>query len=119
MVTTQWFGSGPAQAPDQPPKTEFDDGAATRAIWLPAAKTEEQLDPQSMPAGFDITRPPPVPEVLTLSSSSGVNVALTIVAAFMRTVHVAATPLHPPPDHPLNTAPLAGDAVNVTLVPGA
>ena len=70
-----------------------------------------------MPTGLDVTRPLPVPKVLTLSVRSGENVALTVVAAFMRTVQVAVTPLHPPPDHPLNTELLVGEAVRVMLVP--
>jgi hypothetical protein len=72
-----------------------------------------------MPAGVEVTCPPPVPEVLILSVTSCVNVALTVVAPFKMTTQVPTIPVHPPPDHPLNTAVPVGVAVRATLVPGA
>ena len=44
------------------------------------------------------------------------NVAVTVVAAFMVTVHVP-VPVQPPPVHPANVEPDAALAVSVTLVP--
>ena len=43
------------------------------------------------------------------------NVAVTLFAAFMVTTQVSAVPVQPP-DQPLNTDPLLGAAVSVTLV---
>ena len=46
------------------------------------------------------------------------NVAVTLTALFMVTVHVP-VPEHPPPDQPVNVEPAAGTGVSVTGVPGA
>jgi hypothetical protein len=43
------------------------------------------------------------------------NVAVTVVAAVTVVMH-APVPEQPPPDHPKKTSPLAGVAVNVTVV---
>lgn len=116
---TEHVGPDPEHAPDHPVNADDAAGDALNTMDVPEAYPLEQDALQSMPAGFDVTCPLPVPEVATLSITSGVNVAFTVVAAFITTVQVAATPLHPPPDHPPNREPLAGDAVSVTLVPDA
>jgi hypothetical protein len=43
------------------------------------------------------------------------KVAVTVVFAFNVNEHVP-VPAHPPPDHPVNVEPVAGDAVRVTMV---
>jgi hypothetical protein len=44
------------------------------------------------------------------------NVAVTFLWAFMVTVQVP-VPEHPPPDQPVNTEPVTGQAVSVTTAP--
>ena len=51
----------PLQAPLQPPKRERRFAFAVRVTWVPTVKTEEQDDPQSIPAGELVTVPPPEP----------------------------------------------------------
>jgi hypothetical protein len=116
---TEHVDSEPEHAPDQPVNADEASGDALNTIDVPGAYPSLHDVPQSMPTGFDVTCPLPVPAVPTLNITSCVNFALTLVAAFMTTVHIVAAPLHPPPDHPLNTESFACDAVSVTLVPGA
>ena len=68
-----------------------------------------------MPVGELVTKPPPVPALLTLSVEIGLKVALTVLAAVMLTTHVLAVPVQAP-DQPVNTESLAGAAVKVTLL---
>ena len=72
--------------------------------------------PQLAPVGDAATVPLPVPLVATVRFSLAANVAVTLVAAVIATVHVP-VPLHPPPDQPANDEPAAGDAVSMTTVP--
>ena len=70
-----------------------------------------------MPAGDDVTVPLPLPALLTVSANDcSVNVAVTVFAAFIATVHVP-VPVHPPPDQPANVELALGVAVRVTDVP--
>src|SRR5260221_11528411 len=72
-----------------------------------------------MPAGLDVTVPLPVPGLLTVRlncSGGALKVAVTVVAAFIVTLHVP-VPEHPPPLQPLNVDPPAAPAVSVTTVP--
>ena len=59
----------------------------------------------------------PVADVLAVSvHDSGEKPAVTDLAAVIDNVQVVAAPEHEP-DHPVNTEPSAGVAVNVTEVP--
>jgi hypothetical protein len=49
------------QAPDQPVKVEPESAAAVRVTWVPLEKFAEQVDPQLIPAGADVTVPLPEP----------------------------------------------------------
>ena len=72
-----------------------------------------------IPAGVLVTVPLPAPALLTVSAKLGTpNVAVTVVAADMVTVHEP-VPVQPPPLQPLNVEPAAGVAVSVTAVPPA
>jgi hypothetical protein len=51
----------PEQAPVHPVKTEPAAGVAVRVIVDPAVYAEEQVPPQLMPAGVDVTVPLPLP----------------------------------------------------------
>jgi hypothetical protein len=76
-----------------------------------------QVAPQLMPLGFDVTVPLPVPARLMVSVFwASTKLAVTVVAAVIVTTQVP-VPVQLPPDHPVNSDPDAGLAVNVTLVP--
>jgi hypothetical protein len=49
----------PAHAPGQPAKVEVPSGAAARVTAVPVTKSAEQVVPKSMPAGEEVTVPPP------------------------------------------------------------
>lgn len=51
-------------------------------------------------------------------TGAGLKVAVTVTDELVANAH-GAVPVHPPPNQPLNTEPLAGVAVSVTSVPGA
>lgn len=51
----------PLQAPLQPTKDEVESGAAVRVTLVPERYCAEQVAPQSMPVGDDVTEPDPVP----------------------------------------------------------
>ena len=65
MVTTQ--AAVPVQAPLQPPNFDPGSGVAVRVTPVPTGKLFEQLEPQSIPAGAEVTLPEPEPVRLTLS----------------------------------------------------
>jgi hypothetical protein len=77
----------------------------------------EQVLPQLMPDGDDVTVPVPVPARVTLSANVAavLKVAVTARAAVIETVH-AAVPEHAPPQ-PAKVEPLDAAAVRVTDVP--
>jgi hypothetical protein len=103
--------------PLQPANVESAAGVAVNVIIEPVPYIAEQVAPQLMPAGVDVTVPLPAPALTTDSGYALiVNVAVTVAAAVIVTVH-APVPLQPPPLHPANVDPAAGDAVSVTLVP--
>jgi hypothetical protein len=56
----------PLQAPDQPEKVEPLAGVAARVTLVPKAKSWEQVDPQLIPGGSELTVPVPAPALLTL-----------------------------------------------------
>jgi hypothetical protein len=71
-----------------------------------------------MPAGELATVPLPVPALLTESAKVAVEalkVAVTVVAAFRVTMHVAVP--EQGPDQPAKVEPAAGVAVRVTVEP--
>ena len=68
---------------------------------------------------FDVTVPVPLPALETVSVNvvlELLNVAVTLRAAVIETVHAVAVPLHAPLQPP-NVDPLAAAAVSVTEVP--
>ena len=73
--------------------------------------------PHEMPDGLELTVPLPVPLVVTLRvCRSRVKVAVTVVDETRVTTHVP-VPEHPPPDHPVNVEPVAGEAESVGQTP--
>jgi hypothetical protein len=69
-----------------------------------------------MPAGALVTVPLPAPAFVTVSVTSGTNVAVTEVSAISGSAQLP-VPLQPPPLHPVKVLPAAGVAVSVTAVP--
>jgi hypothetical protein len=106
------------QAPDQPAKIEPAAAVALRVTCVPTVNVAVQDDPQSMPAGVEVTTPVPVPLLVTVSRYVGVTLkrAVTLRARFIVTVHTGLEPLQPF-DQLANADPGAGVAVNVTIVP--
>ena len=104
-------------APVHPVKSELTVGVAVSVTTVPSPKAFEQVVPQSIPAGLEVTEPVPVP-VLDTSKVCvpRPNVAVTECAASIVTTQVP-VPVQPDPDHPLNTEPAFGVAVSVTEVP--
>jgi len=73
--------------------------------------------PQLIPAGLEVTVPLPVPVLLTVRGKVCLlNVAVTVVDAFMVTAQVP-VPEQPPPLQPVKVDPPAAAAVRVTTVP--
>jgi hypothetical protein len=106
----------PEQAPLQPAKLAPLPAAAVSVTEVPLAKLPLQVLPQLMPPVFDVTVPVPLPAFVTASvklTPELLNVAVTLRAAVIDTVHAVAVPLHAPPQPP-NVDPLAAAAVSVT-----
>lgn len=79
-----------------------------------------QSNPQSIPAGTEVTAPPPSPDRETervwVLGGRGEKVAVTTVFVPRETTQ-APVPEHPPPDHPSNWEAPSGAAESVTTVP--
>jgi hypothetical protein len=71
----------PEQASDQPEKTEPVAGDAVSITLVPKRKLREQVEPQLIPSGLELTAPEPVPDLLTVNvTGSNENVAATDLA---------------------------------------
>ena len=103
--------------PVHPVKPDRRAGLAVRVTVTLLAYEAEQVDPQLIPAGLDVTVPPPSPLLVTVSEKNcRLNVAVTDFAALIATVQVAPeTELHPV--QPPKIEPAVAAAVNVTVVP--
>lgn len=64
LVTTQVF-TVPLQAPDHPAKDDKASGAAVNVTDVPMAKFARHEPPQVIPAGEEVTTPPPAPVLAT------------------------------------------------------
>jgi hypothetical protein len=109
----------PEQSPDQPAKVELPEAAAVSVTDVPSTNVALQVEGHVIPAGELVTDPVPFPAEVTVSvhwASAGPNVAVTLRAVVMPTVHVVALP-EQSPDQPVNVDPAAGAAVSVTDVP--
>lgn len=82
----------------------------------PFVKDDEQVEPQLMPEGDEVTVPLPVPLLLTVKVGKTANAAVTVLSESIVTAQDP-VPEHPPPDHPLKVEPDAAVAVRVTVVP--
>jgi len=106
----------PVQPPPlQPVNVEPAAGAAVKVTMVPDVKDVVQVAPQEIPAGELVTVP--APAWVTVSAKDDcTKLAVTVVAAFMVTVHVPVL-VQPPPLQPVNVEPAAAAAVSVTDVP--
>jgi hypothetical protein len=62
----------PPQSPPQPPNAELESAAAVNVTDVPSGNGAEHVEPQSIPAGVELTAPPPLPLELTVSVASGI-----------------------------------------------
>jgi hypothetical protein len=62
-------------------------GVADSATVLPEAKLKVHVLPQEMPAGTEVIRPVPVPDLVAATENPGANVAPTVLAASIVSVH--------------------------------
>jgi hypothetical protein len=105
----------PPHAPLQPTKVAPTAGAAVSETVSLRAKLAEQtlaLLPQLIAPASPLTLP--VPVTVTLSWTPGAKVAVTDLAASIRTSQVVSVPPHAPLQ-PMNVAPAAGVAVSETV----
>jgi hypothetical protein len=103
----------PAQAPLQPVKVEPVAGVAVRVRFVPEVKLALQVLPQSIPVGLEVTAPVPVPLFATVRVKlCRVNVAVTLLAASIGTLHVPVP--EQAPLQPVKVEPAVGVAVRVT-----
>lgn len=82
----------------------------------PPVKVDEQVEPQLMPEGNEVTVPLPVPLLLTLKVYGPAKVAVTVLSESIVTVQEP-VPEHPPPDQPVKVEPDAGVAARITVAP--
>jgi hypothetical protein len=63
-----WHLSAPEQAPDQPLKVELESSSSPtpRVTTVPEEKANEQVEPQTIPAGLELIVPLPSPALLTV-----------------------------------------------------
>jgi hypothetical protein len=106
----------PEQAPLHPTKMESAAGVAVNVSEVPALNDVEQVAPQLIPAGEEVTVPVPVPLFETIKVKSlRVKVAVTFLAAIILTVQVVPLVLSHP-DHEVKSELPSGVAVSVTWV---
>src|SRR5581483_6381850 len=102
--------------PLQPAKREPAAGVAARETAVPVGKLAEQVAPQLMPAGLEVTEPEPEPDFVTESvAGERAKVAVTVVAAVRGTVQAPGP--EQPPLQPAKREPAAGVAARETAVP--
>ena len=83
-LTVIW-PSAQSEAPLQPEKTEPRAGKAVRTTEVPAEKLSAQSVPQSIPAGWLVTRPEPVTDTVS-GKVWRVNVAVMVFGPSATTV---------------------------------
>ena len=109
----------PRQAAPHPEKVASAAGVAVSAMEVPVAAVIAQVPGQSIPEGFDITRPVPLPDGVTLTrkvpNDGTEKVAATWWSAFIGSEQ-AAVP-EQSPCHPRNVEPASAVAVSRTVPP--
>ena len=110
-MTVHVVAVGVVAQPVKPANVEPAVGAAVSVTVESFGKSRMHTAPQFRPAGALVTVPPPVPVFVTVSVGLSTNVAVTVFAASIVTVHVSAVPVHPPPVKPANVEPAPPAAV--------
>jgi cell pole-organizing protein PopZ len=107
----------PLHAPPNPVNRQPASGLGVRVIKVPSSNAAQQVEPQSIPAGDELTAPCPVRATLSACLPGGGGGALANVAVTVRSVSSktsqATAPLQEPP-HPEKTAPASGAAPSCT-----
>lgn len=114
FIVTEQVSDVPLQAPVQPVKADPATGLAVSFTTVRLLITARHELPQLMPAGAEVTLPPPVPSRVTSSVwVIRVNVAVTLRAAFIGSSQ-APVPVQAPV-HPAKREPAAGVGVSDTV----
>ena len=69
------------QAPDQPVKVEPDEGVAVKVTDDPELKEAEQVEPQLIPVGDEVTVPEPVPDEVRVNRWVLASIASNLTCA--------------------------------------
>ena len=109
----------PVQAPLHSVNSEPGPATAFSSTAFPSSYSKLQVEPQSMPAGVEVTVPAPVPDLETESLNFGLgrslNSAVTSLAALI--VALQATVPEQAPLHLTNSEPASALAFSSTSVP--
>ena len=109
----------PHACPAQPVRVEPAAGVAVKVTTVPVGNAATHVVPQSMPGGWLVIVPNPVPIFWTVRFDmppDGLNVAVT--NRFTSITTEQSVPLHSPLQ-PAKVEPTPGVAVKATVVPGA
>src|ERR1017187_42768 len=104
------------QSPLQPAKVDPAAGLGIRVMNVPPAKGAEQMAPQLIPAGREMTSPEPLPPLMTVTVPRLLNVAVHLLPV---SDTVTLPELLQSPLQPANVDPPAGVGVRATVVPTA
>lgn len=98
-------------------KIESAAGVAVRVTTVPVTKAPEQVTPQSIPAGEEVTVPAPLPDLFAVKTKLWrLKVPVTDFAALIETVQVVPETLSHP-DQPAKMELTPGVGVRVTVAP--
>ena len=106
----------PVQSPLQPAKVDPAAGVGVRVTVVPEAKAAEQMVPQLIPAGEEVTVPEPVPLVVTVRAP---DERLKVALQLLLPDTVTRPELVQSPLQPAKVDPAAGLGIRVTTVPTA
>jgi hypothetical protein len=107
-----------ASHPLHPAKTEAVADVAVNVTMVPLSYWAEQAEPQSIPAGVEVTVPLPAPSFATVSvKACGANAAVTVVFCVIVSMQVEPDTDSHPAVHPTNVQPALGLAVATSLLP--
>jgi hypothetical protein len=101
-------------SPLQLPKVYGGVGLAVRVTISVEGNWNVHVLPQLMPGGLLVTEPFPLIRTVRVLGGGRLNVAITVWALSIVTIHVNAVPEQPPPFQPANVEGEVGLAVRVT-----